>query len=546
MSVFTGQSGGLFENYVSWVTSSDLEYKGGYLPTSGSVTIGDYTIKSNIQVANRVCPAGTPSCTQGLAKNCAPSGTNGWNYGCYTKLQVYKSGKLINEAERCDMLTSTSSGTMYLPDGLTIEPLWKTIHGDMGGAYSCQIAINTYSIHVPNDVINVSVATPQTQYFEGQDVSVDVVIYNGWMEGVGAQLDTTFEIPTMIGSATSKESKNITLKLGENRVSYTLPTVKNTEKIRITPSVSITLPKSKISGLNEYSNGAYRPNSADFNMGTVTEKTFEVMIVPKPLYMTPNTDGSCLAGYSINAARDYCVRDDIKSLTCYQIGCPKVVGHDYSCTSAGQCAETVYKTVWGTCPAGTTPTTTDKGEQVCIKSEIATKILQCDANTPTMTPCDGVTSSCVNGQLVFSGACNVKTEVQTQYITREVVVEKTIWGKCPDTSREIIMDDGSHVCVQTVVNYQTIVVNQTVYGTCPSGTQTFKDANGGQVCVQKEYVTQYINQTQTVTKTIEVPVIKEVTKTEYISTSYIPTWVYVVGGIGIMIVFALMIKKKKR
>lgn len=424
MSVFTGQSGGLFENYVRWVSSNNLEYGSGYLPTSGSVTIGDYTIKTAMTTADRKCPAGIPSlqCTQGLATECAPSGTTGWNYGCYTRLQIYKNNVLIKDTERCSLLQTAETGTIYLPNGLAIEPLWKTTIGDSGGGYYCQTAINTYSIRVPKDAINVSVASPQAQYFEGQDVAIDVLIQNGWMDGINAQLETTFEIPTMVGAAIKKESKTLALKLGENKVSYTLPTVKNTEKLRVTPSVSITLPKERISGLNTYSNGAYRPNSADFNMGTVTEKTFEIMIIPKPLYLAP----PCIAGYTMNTKGDYCVRDDIKSLSCYQLGCPNVEGHEYECTSAGICAETVYKTVWGNCPDGTVATNTSEGEQICIKTEIAETILGCEQTENPPNVCAGITAQCMNKKWEFSGKCNVITEKQTIEVVREVIVEKPV------------------------------------------------------------------------------------------------------------------------
>jgi len=47
----------------------------------------------------------------------------------------------------------------------------------------------------------------------------------------------------------------------------------------------------------------------------------------------------------LNEDETFCIRDDIADLSCMQIGCPIIEGldNDYFCTSAGICAEMVYK-----------------------------------------------------------------------------------------------------------------------------------------------------------------------------------------------------------
>lgn len=418
-SIFSGGTGGLTQvlgnpraTLIEWSRAEK----------TGTVKINNYRFESSIGGYDNYAIA-----------NCEWTSPNN---NCYIKMDAYKDDQKIFSKTFCN-------GEQKTIDGITIDAL----HLQYGEWYSCSFATTLYSIKVPDNAINISVATPQAQYFEGQDVKVDVIINNGWMP-VAARIDTTFQVPTTVGYASNTESQSVSLKSGKNRFSYTIPAGKTTEKILVTPKVTVTMPISSFSGLNternfkidsqwisgnvpiskDYTGSSdWNPQVVkDYELGSVTEKTFEVMIMPKPLYLSPNTDGSCLAGYSINSVGNYCVRDDIKALTCYQTGCPQVQGHDYSCTSAGICAETVYKTVWGDCPDGTTNTTTDTGEQICIKTEIAEKFLECSTSSIKPTVCSGITASCVNNKWVFSGACDVITETQIKEKIVEVPVIKEV------------------------------------------------------------------------------------------------------------------------
>jgi hypothetical protein len=72
-----------------------------------------------------------------------------------------------------------------------------------------------------------------------------------------------------------------------------------------------------------------------------------VVVNPKPLYLPVPAQGSCvsLGGYEMNKDKTFCIRSDIKGLGCMQIGCPvfENLTNEYFCTSAGICAEMVYK-----------------------------------------------------------------------------------------------------------------------------------------------------------------------------------------------------------
>jgi hypothetical protein len=427
-----------------------------------------------------------------------------FTYECVYNAKVYYNNALIETIPTGTVgLTSDIINRGYLNGAISTTPELQIVFNNQHGYTNnvCRWIQNTIQIK-PVENIEVNVATPQAQYFQGQQVNVDVQVINNGSNTLTGTLDVAYEIPTGLSNpSTQLDTKEITINSGVNTFSYTIPTTESTERIKITPSLKIYLPTTGLSGMS-YDDGtgakaitAY----AKLPYGSVTESSSTVMIVPKPLYMTP-VDGSCFAGYSINTIGNYCVRADIKSLTCYQIGCPKVEGHEYQCTSAGQCAETVYTTVWGNCPDGTTATTTDKGEQICIKTEIANVFLECSANSAKPAVCAGITATCTNNKWEFTGKCDVITEIQTRDIIKEVIVEKTIWGTCPTDSKTTTNADGSQVCVKTI----------------------------------------------TQTNTVEVPVVKEVTKTEYISTSYIPNWIYYVVGALLVIVIAPIILKKRR
>ena len=77
----------------------------------------------------------------------------------------------------------------------------------------------------------------------------------------------------------------------------------------------------------------------------ITEaQTIVLLINPRPLWLEKTTCGdNCVGcpGYIVGANKEYCVDNEVQDISCAQIGCPVLEGHDYQCMSSGYCSEFV-------------------------------------------------------------------------------------------------------------------------------------------------------------------------------------------------------------
>lgn len=177
----------------------------------------------------------------------------------------------------------------------------------------------------------------------------------------------------------------------------------------------------------------------------VASDDYRVLIVPQPLWLEKEAN-ACPVGYidelvvnENGTEENYCVRADLKELSCVEFGCPVVPGHNYECTSAGVCAETVYiykdcRTEG--CPSGdcvesstsddfvclvnetevvfdctTNPeicpsdTSCEPNSKTCINTIIKEKIIECSVSSDCYKPCQGVVPTCNGGICEYSGSC---------------------------------------------------------------------------------------------------------------------------------------------
>lgn len=145
------------------------------------------------------------------------------------------------------------------------------------------------------------------------------------------------------------------------------------------------------------------------------------LVNPKPIYLTEA--GDCTnspikpEGYVCQEESKLWLREDIikNKLTCQKVGCPITPDKTYGCSSAGICTETVaiYKgcTSDAICPQDTK---CDTNSGVCIKTEIFNDVVQCTTSSDCLTPCEGVTPSCVSNRCEYSGTCKLTTVQCTQ------------------------------------------------------------------------------------------------------------------------------------
>ena len=54
-----------------------------------------------------------------------------------------------------------------------------------------------------------------------------------------------------------------------------------------------------------------------------------IQIIPKPLFINKDSNGNCPRGYELSQDGNYCVRDDIRRLSCVVTGCPTINNQPY-------------------------------------------------------------------------------------------------------------------------------------------------------------------------------------------------------------------------
>jgi len=199
-------------------------------------------------------------------------------------------------------------------------------------------------LSIPVNLINMSIDPSRLTVFTGQEVKFPLYIQNDWGKYLKGTLYVDYRVETPFGNATkSVEIPDFEIGLGEKIVYVEIPTANVADRLYFRARFDTVY--DEISGFVGTCSYGYEPITA------VHLKEFDtdwqiVVINPKPLYLpVPLYGCDSLGGYQLNEDETFCIRDDIADLSCMQIGCPIIEGleNDYFCTSAGICAEMVYK-----------------------------------------------------------------------------------------------------------------------------------------------------------------------------------------------------------
>lgn len=367
--------------------------------------------------------------------------------------------------------------------GVKIHPLTASSYANT----VCSSVDNDFVYNIKNNSFDITLSSAKGNYIQGENVSINVKVINNLAPAL-AELKLYYEVPTIIGTATKSETKEVLLNIGENNFVYNIPTDKSTVLLRVSSELLIYLPTSYFTGISFPTNIL---TLKSFNgvqyllIGTIVEPTANIQITPMPIYLNITVDCNtklCPTGYTCQSGSGLCIRTDIveKQLTCIQLGCPKISGHDYYCDSSGICAETVFiykdcttegcplmggaevtclsngvcryinsttkeiiKEITITCaekpslcPSGTT---CDIASKLCIKSEIFNVIVQCNSNNDCIKPCSGISSQCISNKCSYSGSCGS-------------VIYTCKQAGCPSGS--ICQESG--VCLKTTIEKQII------------------------------------------------------------------------------------------
>lgn len=363
----------------------------------------------------------------GLKQNILYENTNE-NPQCWYKINIYKNNDLIKTLDWDTNAYKGQNRLVDLPDlramfmyNYIIQPeciqasggkclQWATRSID----YRCKHIDNTYQFKVPIEKLDFVVEAPEQYYFESGLATVKIKVTNNW-KALKGNLIVDYEVPTAIGSAKKRFENIVDVNLGENEFIYEVPSSKVTDQILVTPQLDILMSGSSIYGVNGM---CYRGtvnqhlNECQYILvAEVKDETHTIQIIPKPIYIEVGCPTKqCPNGYNCQEESGLCLRTDIieNKLTCMQLGCPVIEGHNYQCTSSGICAETVFVQkkclLDSDCPSDTK---CDVGSGLCIEEHIFEKILQCSTASDCPNPCIGKTISCENNKCTYSGECKI-------------------------------------------------------------------------------------------------------------------------------------------
>lgn len=331
-------------------------------------------------------------------------------YGCYQEVDVYRNDVLV------DTIYSNfgSRSKAYYDDGTISNNLYL----DRSGVYvstqetswwnypTCSAIQNSYSLLFPDDSFDLQISQSDSSYTQGEIIELFFDVENR-LTPVSASLATEYEVPSIIGTAKKTVVKNVSLALGNNRFTYSIPTDEPVRLLRVRPGITVYFPTSKVSGLNYAINGKTLPASTveTINLGTQVGEWNEVLINPKPIYYEKTSD-PCIEGYSVSKDGNFCLSDEISGLSCVQTGCPGGYEPPYQCTSSGFCAQQVYVAM--ACASDTDcpeSTRCDTPTGYCINEVVFEKVVQCSLASDCLTPCEGMTASCTDNQCSYSGSC---------------------------------------------------------------------------------------------------------------------------------------------
>lgn len=271
---------------------------------------------------------------------------SGW--ACWGKMTVKKNGTVVSYDDQF-----TRDRRLVYSDSYVTADLGRQYWFN-SNPLGCEMLQSTYLFNLKSSSFLFDVSVPPQQVFQGQNVKVDIKVTNtyGFSEGLVGNLSVTFKVPTTIGDAVKTDSRLVRIMQGDNFYQYNVSTQKVTDLITVTPSLTILVNTSYVSGINlpEPGGSLLRPSEtfSYYPIGRYDGSTSNVQINPRPLYIDiPASGCSSFVGYSLNRDGTLCIRDDIMNISCVQLGCPVLVVNNsevaYTCTSAGVCAQTIYK-----------------------------------------------------------------------------------------------------------------------------------------------------------------------------------------------------------
>ena len=173
-------------------------------------------------------------------------------WGCGYMYKIYKDGELIASSGE---IPEGYGGWYSLHDTSKFENDEIKIYfgnSPVGGSYYAHTCwaenFNAY-IKIPDNAFDVIVTSTKKEYYKGENATIEINFKNNWMPLKGI-MTTEFEVPTVVGSAKSQDIRNVDLQLGDNILTYDIPTQQTTDKLYVMPKLKIIMPTSSFSNVN--------------------------------------------------------------------------------------------------------------------------------------------------------------------------------------------------------------------------------------------------------------------------------------------------------
>lgn len=115
---------------------------------------------------------------------------------------------------------------------------------------NCQLIENSYRYPIGDEVFDIHISSPKKTYYEGENASVEITVFNFYEEDTMMRLNVLYAIPTAFGDKEKQDFHIVSLKKGQNIYSYDIPTEQVIEEVRVTVSGEIVVPGSFFDGIN--------------------------------------------------------------------------------------------------------------------------------------------------------------------------------------------------------------------------------------------------------------------------------------------------------
>ncbi len=200
---------------------------------------------------------------------------------CWVKQNLTKDGAVLYNSPTYEKVTNKAiqNGIMDFQLGYSsvYDPTLQT----------CKWVSNTFRFVIPDNAFNFTVKVPEGEVEEGTNINVEIEINNRWKTAEG-DLQVYFEVPTVLSTPSTETNKKfVSVPLGKSIHTYTIPTGRVTDVLKVKPSLTLLVKGSDFSGINAVCYGATSSsvvNAAScqyIQIGVVTDDVTEITIIPR-------------------------------------------------------------------------------------------------------------------------------------------------------------------------------------------------------------------------------------------------------------------------